>query len=414
MMLLAMPDSALSDLRVIESAQGIAGPYCGKLFADLGAQVIKVEPPAGDSSRRQGPFPDDLPHDEKSGLFLHLNTGKQSVTIDISVPSGQAVFRKLLANADVLIESDGPSRTSEWELSYEDVKSEFPNLVYVSVTPFGCTGPYKDYQANSLLAMAMSSIMYNTGDPDREPLATGGTPADYIAGIHAWIGALAAIAYCAKDGSGQHVDVSLVESALSADEYNAAMYAYQGAVRRRYYSRHIFVYPSDIFACQDGYVCVIGGAAGFPQRGITAEDGGASPMSLLLGDPELDKQPLFSSGQQRILNWREFDALIEPHLSSRPAKEIVELAQALRMPFAAVPSVKDLLEDEHLAARNFFQKVEHPEAGELVHTGVPFHMSETPPSIGRAPALGEHNETTLSELGYSQEEQTILFEYGVT
>ncbi len=408
-----MPDGALSDLRVIEIAQGIAGPYCGKLFADLGAQVIKVEPPMGDVSRSQGPFPDDLPHDEKSGLFLHLNTGKQSVTLDVTVPSGQVVFRKLLQNADVLIERDGPAHTSGWELTYEHLKSEFPDLVYVSITPFGCAGPYKDYQANSLIAMAMSSIMYNTGDPEREPLATGGTPADYIAGIHAWIGALAAIAYRQREGAGQHVDVSLVESALCADEYNAAMYAYQGAIRRRYYSRHVFGYPMDIFACQDGHIVVISGASGFPQRGLTAE-GVASPMSLLMGDPELDKQPLFNSYAERMVNWREFDALVEPYLTSHGKQEIVDLAQALRMPFAHVPSVSDLLEDGHLAARSFFQPIEHPEAGELPYPGPSFRMTETPASITRAPLLGEHNEETLTALGYSPDEQTLLYEYGVT
>ena len=408
-----MTEDALSDLRVIELAQGIAGPYCGKLFADLGAEVIKVEPPEGDRSRRLGPFPEDTPHHEKSGLYLHLNTGKKSVTLDVAVTSGQVVLKKLLQKADVLVESAGPARMAEWGLSYDDLKGDFPQLVCVSVTPFGATGPYKGYQGNSLTAMAMSTLMYNTGDPDREPLTTGGVPAEYIAGIHAWVGALAALAYRERDERGQHVDVSLAESAACADEYNSAMYAFQGAIRRRYYSRHIFGYPMDIMPCRDGHVVVVPGAQGFPQRAI-AREGAVSAMALLLGDPDLDQHPLFKSGQDRMVQWREFDELLLPWLREHTAEEIVELAQALRMPFAPVPSVSDLLEDGHLTARGFFERVDHPEAGELPYTGPPFRMSETPPRIERAPLLGEHNEETLSELGYSPEEQTILHERDVT
>ena len=408
-----MTEGALSDLRVIELAQGIAGPYCGKLFADLGAEVIKIEPPEGDRSRRLGPFPEDTPHHEKGGLFLHLNTSKKSVTLDVSVISGQVILKKLLGEADVLVESDGPSRMAEQGLSYDTLKADFPNLVYVTITPFGATGPYKDYRGNSLTAMAMSTIMYNTGEPDREPLTTGGTPADYIAGIHAWIGALAALAYRAREGRGQQVDVSMAEAAACADEYNSGMYAFQGAIRRRYYSRHIFGYPNDIFPCKDGHIVLIPGVGGFPQRGLTGE-GGVSPMALLLENPELDQHPLFQSWSERMLRFQEFEELVLPWLREHTAQETVELAQALRMPFALVPSVKDLLEDEHLQARGFFQRIEHPEAGELPYAGPPFRMSETPPRIERAPLLGEHNRSLLGELGYSAADQRILREREVT
>ncbi|MEX2159174.1 MAG: CoA transferase [Dehalococcoidia bacterium] len=406
-----MTDSALSDLRVVELAQGIAGPYCGKLFADLGAEVIKVEPLDGDLSRRLGPFPDDEPDPETSGLYLHLNTGKKSVTLDVAVTSGQVVLKKLLEKADVLIAGKGI--LSIPGLAYEDLSAAFPRLVYVSITPFGTTGPYAGYHGNSLTAMAMSSIMYSTGEPDREPLTTGGTPADYIAGIHAWIGAQAAIEQRERDGAGEHVDVSLAEAAACADEYNGAMYAFQGAIRRRYYSRHVFGYPMDIMACQDGHVVVVPGAAGFPSRGMT-EAGSVSPMSLLMGNPELDQHPLFQSAQERMCRWQEVDELLQPWLAGTSAKEIVELAQALRMPFAYVPNVKDLLEDEHLTARNFFRNIEHPRAGELPYCGPPFRMSETPPQVERAPLRGEHNASTLRELGYSKEEQDILHERDVT
>ncbi|MCI0855167.1 MAG: CoA transferase [Chloroflexi bacterium] len=385
-----MAEGSLSDVRIVDLTQGIAGPYCTKLFASLGAEVIKVEPPAGDVSRTFGPFPGNEPHPEKSGLYLHLNTGKKSVTLDLEADAGRSLLKKLLAEADVLIEGDGQTRMAELGLAHDDLKGGLPNLVYVSVTPFGCTGPYKDYRGNSITAMAMSTIMYNTGDPDREPLTTGGTPAEYIAGIHAWIGALAALAYRAEHGKGQHVDVSLAEAATCADEYNAGMYAFQGAIRRRFYSRHVFGYPMDIMSCKDGHVVVIPGASGFSQPGLTPE-GTVSSMALLMEDPDLDQNPLFQSGQQRMIQWKEVDKLIQPFLDTKEVKEIVEFAQALRMPFAPVPTVKDLVEDEHLQSRDFFQQVDHPEAGELTYAGPPFRMTETPPTISRAPTLGEHN-----------------------
>ena len=177
-----MPDSALEGIRVIDLSQGIAGAYCTKLLADLGAEVIKIEPPEGDYARRLGPFPNDVPHHDKGGLFLHLNTNKKSVTLDLESQSGRVVLRKLLANADVLVESESPGVMASRELGYEQLKGEFPGLVYCSVTPFGQTGPYAGFKGNSLAAMALSGLMYITGDPDKEPLCTGGEPAEYFGG----------------------------------------------------------------------------------------------------------------------------------------------------------------------------------------------------------------------------------------
>jgi crotonobetainyl-CoA:carnitine CoA-transferase CaiB-like acyl-CoA transferase len=405
-----LTDASLSDLRVVDLTQGVAGPYCAKLLADCGAEVIKIEPPGGDVSRRLGPFPADLPHPEKSGLFLHLNANKKSVTLDVSTASGVVILKKLLARADVLVESHAPGRMDEWGAGYEQLRGDFPQLVYASITSFGQTGPYRDYRANSLVAMAMSSIMYATGEPDREPLATGCEPADYFAGLQAFVGILAALAYRQRNGGGQHVDVSLVESVAAADEYNAAMYAYQGAIRRRYYSRHVFGYPMDILPSQDGYVVVIPGAQGFP---VPLLEQGASPMSLLLEDLELDQNPLFHTFQERWVRWRELDELILPWLTTHPSRQIVETAQELRMPFALVPTAADLLEDEHLAERAFFVEIEHPGDIKLRHPGAPLRMSETPLRSGPAPTLGQDNEAVLGEVGYNLEDLGILRDRGV-
>jgi crotonobetainyl-CoA:carnitine CoA-transferase CaiB-like acyl-CoA transferase len=407
-----MSERALSDVRVVDISQGIAGPYATKLLADSGALVTKIEPPGGDYTRRLGPFPDDVPDPERSGLYLHLNTSKRSVTLDVSVTSGQVVLKKMLASADVFVAGERTSTLRAWGLSYDDLKAEFPDLIVAQVSPFGATGPYADYDGNSLTAMALSTIMYNTGEPDREPLTTGGEPAAYLAGIHLWIGILAAVEQREKSGGGEHVDVGMSDAAVAADEYNAAMYGYQGAVRRRYYSRHVFGYPQDIVACADGHFVLIPGATGFPSP--LAPDT-ISPMALLFEDVELNKHPLFLSAGERMLRWREFDELMAPFLSTHTVMEIVMTAQALRMPFAFVPSADDLLNDEHLAERGFLVEMAHPRAGTFKLPGAPFKMSETPLEMAPAPERGAANADVLvGELGYEKGDLTILSDRGVT
>ncbi len=405
-----MPERALDGLRVVDISQGIAGPYATKLLADAGALVTKVEPPAGDYARRLGPFPGDLPDPEKSGLYIHLNTSKRGITLDVSVTSGQVVLKKLLANADVFVAGEKASTLKAWGLTYDDLKSDFPDLVVGQVSPFGATGPYADYEGNSLTAMAMSTIMYNTGEPDREPLCTGGEPGEYIAGVQLWIGILAALENRANNGGGDCVDVAMSDAVACADEYNSAMYAFQGAIRRRYYSRHIFGYPNDIMPCADGHVVVIPGAGGF--RSPLQPDV-VSPMALLLEDPELDNNPVFTGAGERMIRWREFEELVKPYLSTHIATEIVMTAQALRLPFAFVPTVADLLSDEHLAERQHFARVATP-AGEITIPGQPFKMSETPLKAAPAPTRGSANEQVLAgELGYSKDDLNIFSDRGV-
>jgi len=405
-----MTERALADLRVVDISQGIAGPYATKLLADSGAQVTKVEPPGGDYSRRLGPFPGDVPDPEKSGLYLHLNTSKRGITLDVSVPSGRVVLKKLLARADVLVTCEKTPVLRSWGLTYDDLRADFPDLVVAQVTPFGGSGPYADYEGTSLTAMAMSSLMYGTGEPNREPLATGGEPGEYIAGVQLWVGILAALANRAARGGGDFVDVSMAEAVAAADEYNAAMYAFQGAVRRRYYSRHIFGYPNDIVKAQDGYLVMIPGAGGF--RSPLAADS-ISPMALLMEDPELDENQYFKSAGDRMIEWEQFDALIEPYLSSHSAAEIIMTAQALRMPFASVPDAADLLQDEHLAERAFFETMQTP-AGVVRLPGAPFRLSETPLAEAPAPARGAANETVLGqELGYEHDDLRVLSDQGV-
>jgi crotonobetainyl-CoA:carnitine CoA-transferase CaiB-like acyl-CoA transferase len=399
-----LPETALEGIRVVDLSQGIAGPYCTKLLADLGAEVIKVEPPDGDYTRRLGPFPGDVPHHDKGGLFLYLNTNKKSVTLDLETTSGRVVLRKLLEKSDVLVESESPGVMASRELGYEQLKADFPSLLYCSVTPFGQTGPYASFKGNSLAAMALSGLMYITGDPDKEPLCTGGEPAEYFGALHAWVAILTALEHRAQTGGGQHIDVSMLEALGCADEYNTTMYAYLGAIRKRFFSRHaIPTYPSEIFPCRDGSIVVIGGATGFPLM-----------MAILIEQPEMENNPLFTNLWLRFMQWQQFEEILRPYLAEHAWEDLLTRAQELRIPFAAVLDAKTLLENEHLRERGFFAEIEHPELGKVPVAAHPFKMSETPLRVGRSPLLSEHSHEVLGELGHEAEDQLVLRERGVT
>jgi crotonobetainyl-CoA:carnitine CoA-transferase CaiB-like acyl-CoA transferase len=322
------------------------------------------------------------------------------------------VLRKLLGNADVLVESAAPGVMAARELGYEQLQGDFPSLIYCSVTPFGQTGPYASFKGNSLAAMALSGLMYITGDPDKEPLCTGGEPAEYFGALHAWVAILAALEHRAlrrgsgqaPTGAGQHIDVSMLEALGCADEYNTTMYAYLGAIRRRFYSRHaIPTYPSEIFPCRDGNIVVIGGATGFPLM-----------MAILIEQPELENDPLFQNLWLRFMQWEKFEEILRPYLAEHDWEDLLMRAQELRIPFAAVLDAKTLLENEHLRERGFFEEAEHPELGRVAVAAHPFKMSETPLRAGRSPLLGEQTYEVLGEVGYEPEDQLVLRERGVT
>ena len=373
------------------------------MLADLGAEVIKVEPPEGDYARRLGPFPGDEPDPDKGGLFIHLNGNKKSLTLDIATASGQGILKKLLAKADVLVESGTPGEMASLGLGYDDLKAEFPGLVYCSVTPFGQTGPYSQFKGGSLAAMALSGLMYITGDPDKEPLCTGGEPAEYFGALNAWIAVMAALEHRAQTGRGQQTDVSMLEALGSADEYNTVMYSYMGAIRKRYYSRHhIPTYPSDIFPCRDGHIVVIGGATGFPLM-----------MAVLIERPELENDPLFTNLWLRTMEWQKFEEILRPYLLEHDWEDLLTRAQELRVPFAAVMDPRMLLEDGHLQERRFFEKLTQPGVGDLPLAGGPFKMSGTPLRYGAAPALGQHTQDVLMDLGYEKDDAVVLRERGI-
>lgn len=399
-----MTESTLAGLRILDLSQGIAGAYCTKLLGDHGAEVICIEPPdTGSRLRAQGAWRGDVLDADTAGLHLYLNGGKKSVTLDLSTQSGRIVLRKLLTRTDILVEDSAPGSLAALGLGYDELQVEFPDLIYASVTPFGQTGPWRDYSGDALIAWATGGLMYVTGDPDREPLANGAEPAEYFAAENLAIGILTALLHRDAGGSGQWVETSLMEAIAANNEYNTVLYSFTGAVRRRWYSRHPFRYPSDIMACKDGHVAVLYGRLGLQELAVTIER------------PDLIDHELFVNASERYRRWQEFEELLRPYLESHEPHEIVEAGQSLRQPFALVPTIAALLADPHLAERDFFVPVEHPRAGTLQYPGPPWRMSASRWQTGRAPLLGEHNADVLTgdETGYEAADLVILRERGV-
>ncbi|MBI3330373.1 MAG: CoA transferase, partial [Nitrospinae bacterium] len=227
-------DLTLGDIRVLDLSEDVAGPFCTKLLAGLGAEVVKVEHPGfGDVSRRAGPFPNDAPHPEKSTSFLYLNTGKKSITLDITSQTGASILRCLALDCDILVESVPPGHMDQWNLGYSSLGRLNPRIIYTSITPFGQTGPYRDYKGSELVAQAMGALMQTIGLPDREPLKIGGNVALYTTGMSAFSAVMLALYVRDTEGYGQHIDVSAMETITVAQIHSSIHHQFGRTPTRR-------------------------------------------------------------------------------------------------------------------------------------------------------------------------------------
>lgn len=395
----AMLEQALSDIRVLDLTWYISGPYCTKLLADFGAEVIKVEKPGeGDPARRIGPFPHDEPHHERSALFLHLNTNKESITLNLKSRKGKKIVKELVRSVDILVESFSPRVMPSLGLSYEILRKVNPRLVMTSISNFGQNGPYRDFKASELIEYAMGGEMYSTGIEGREPLKLGGNVVQYQAGTIAAVATLGALFAARYRGVGQHVDVSIMETQAGTVDrrlQHLLAYAYGGVLTNRWppprEAKSWLILPSGVYPCKDGFLQVLS----FPQW--------LPRYAKALGMPEMVDDPKFKN----VLNREyagEFDAIWYSWLAERSKADAFQALREAKIAAAPVNSPADLLIDTHLAAREYFVNIEHPEAGQTIQTGAPFKMSETPWQIRRpAPLLGEHNKAIYSRLlGYTE------------
>ena len=395
--------TALEDVRVIEYGESICAPYCSKMLADLGADVIKIEKPGvGDIARRRGPFLDDIPGPERSGLFLDLNTNKRGVTLDIEKATGREIFKKLIKDADILIEDTKPGTMDALGLGYNNLKSLNPRLIMTSVTPFGQTGPYKNYKGSDLVAVQMSSIGHITprwvGTVDQEPLRVLQIYS-FITGITATAGTMCALHVQRNTGRGQQVDVSQLEALAVTLNYDGVYWPYQRKSLTRV-SKPEYA-PVHFLKCKDGWV----------QASIVT-NGQWNNLVDLMGNPEWAKEEIFGEGFSRGEHWESLEPLITDWSTRYTKCELLEGAKVKKVPMAPAYSVAEVLERKQFKERDFFVDIEHPETGKLTYPGAPYKLPKTPWEIRRpAPLLGQHNvDIYCHELGYTKEELVKMYE----
>lgn len=400
-----MHQGALSHLRVVDLTHHIAGPYCTKLLADFGADVLKIERPGtGDPTRASGPFVDDSPDPEKSGRFLYFNTNKRGMSLDLKTPTGRHILKRLIRDADVLVENFRPAVLPSLGLDYETLAAINPRLVVTSISNFGQTGPYRDYRATEIVADAMGGWMYGLGVPEREPIKPPGVQAQLVAGIFGLLGTLSAVHARALTDRGQHVDVSIQEAVLWIQMNITSTYSYSGAIWKRHGGQSTMNHPQGLFECKDGIIGV--NVLYYVEWDRFAE---------FVGHPEWLQDPRFATPVLRAQNREAMDEILRPWLMERTRQELFESAQRAKIPFALVNEPADLVASPQLQARGFWEQVEHPVAGVVTMPGAPFKLSETPWTLRRpAPRLGEHTEDVLvDELGYTKDEVLRLRERGV-
>lgn len=400
-----MHQGALSHLRVVDLTHHVAGPYCTKLLADFGADVLKIERPGtGDPTRASGPFADGVPDPETSGRFLYLNTNKRGITLDLKSATGRAIVTRLVRDADVLVENFRPGVMARLGLDYETLAALNPRLVVTSISSFGQTGPYRDYRATEIVADAMGGWMYGLGVPEREPIKPPGIQAQLMAGIFGLLGTLSAVHARALVDRGQHVDVSIQEAVLWIQMNITTTYSYSGHVWKRHGGHSTMNHPQGLYQCKDGLIGV--NVLYYVEWDRFAE---------FVGHPEWLEDPRFATPVLRAQNREAMDEVLRPWLVERTRQELFESAQRAKIPFALVNEPADLVASPQLEARGFWETVEHPVAGPVTMPGAPFKLSETPWILRRAaPRLGEHTRDVLVEqLGYTDDDVLRLRERGV-
>jgi len=391
-----MPDSApLSDLRVLDLSRGIAGAFCTKLFAQFGGDVITLEPLSGHPLRRNGPFAADRPHRETGAMWLYLGAGKRSATLDIAARTGQSLFQRMVEEANLIVEDYPPGKIDELGLGFDALRRIVRRIVLLSVMPFGQDGPCAGWKATNLTSFASGGQMSLTGDPDREPLVAGGQQAEYQAGLQAFAAA-AVVAFNADALEvPQHIDISAQECMASALELYLPWWAYlkRDISKRR---GNVLSAMVGVFPAKEGHIGLHIMPRNWPR------------FAKAISRPELVEDVRFKDARSRLQNNDELEAIVYEWASREDPREAYQTAGAVRAPIAFVHTIQDLFESEQLRSRDVYQRVAHPEAGEITLPGPPFRMSEVE-RPARASLLGEHNEELYcDEMGLSRRDLARL------
>jgi len=382
---------ALTGVRVVELGHAVSAPFSARLFADYGADVIKVERPGvGDVARSWGPFPDDVADLEKSGLFFFCNTNKRSVAFDVRMPDGRAALVALLRQADVFIENQRPADMLTWGLDYPTLAAKNPDLLMVSITPYGQTGPYADWRGYDLNAYHLTATGSRyCGYPDRAPLEHGTFSADFFGGYVATAWALALL-YGRSTIGGQHLDVSTAEAvaALFTGAQNIGAYAQEGRFGRRSGSGMSLAAPARILPCSDGFVWL-----------IALETAQWDGLRAAMGDPDWAAPEIFRNLFERGRNADLIYTMLEQWTLSLTKQEVMDRCQANGCPTTAVYTIDELVAHPHLAARGQIVELHHPVLGTVHVFGAPIRLPDSPGGpVAPAPLLGQHTREVLDTL----------------
>ena len=389
-------DGALKGLRVVDMTRVLAGPFCSMLLADMGAEVIKVEEPGkGDDARGYPPFLRGA-----SAYFTNLNRNKRSIVLNLKREEAKEILLNLLKKSDVLLENFKPGTMDKLGLSYERVRDVNPGIIYASISGFGQYGPYKDRPGYDIIGQAMGGLMSVSGWPDSPPTRTGTAMADIVAGLNACIGILASLRGRERTGLGERIDVSLVDSMVSAMETVIQIYLVEGRIPQRVGNRYEFIAPYNSFAAADGWVVIGVGGQEVWKR-----------FCRVIGREDLTEDPDFSSNRSRVTNVERLDKIVTDWTSCRKVAEVVSLLMKASVPCSPILSVDQICRDPHIAeAREMIVEMDHPMEGKIKVVSCPIKFGRMKPTIRfSAPMHGEHTCEVLQEiLGLSEEEYERL------
>jgi crotonobetainyl-CoA:carnitine CoA-transferase CaiB-like acyl-CoA transferase len=385
---------ALSGLTVLDVTQVMAGPFCAMQLADLGADVIKVEPPGGDSTRRwmSGGSSTDSPG------FNAVNRGKRGIVLNLKAPAARDVFRALARRADIVIENYRPGVMAEFGLGYSELSAENPQLIYASISGYGQTGPDREKGGFDLVAQGVSGLMSITGEPGGPPVKCGVPLTDLGAGLFALSGILTALYHRTQTGRGQHIDTSLVEAGVALSVWEATEYFTGRGIPQPTGSAHRLSAPYQAIRCSDGYITL--GAA---NNRLFAR------LCELLGHPEWVQRPEFIDDSSRTLHRVALAALIEEITARHPRAYWLDRLETNDIPCGPINNYEEVMRDPQVLAREMVVETDHPTLGRLRTLGAPVKLSETPARPGRpAPLLGQHTDDVLREAGYGDEDLARL------